>query len=123
MKPFNLEKAKAKAGKPVQTVDGCAARIICFDAQTQDGYPIIALVKEGKTGEENCRSFTIRGENFCCTSKDLVMAPEEKVFYVNIYPEEDGCIHHSRKTADRAASHGNRIACVKVTYTEGQYDD
>ena len=122
MKPFNLE--EAKAGKPVQLANGTKARIICFDTKRSGDYPITTLVEVGESKYEDCRPYNNNGEAYYkYPGTDLVMAPEEKVFYVNIYPEEDGCIHHSRKTADRAASHGNRIACVKVTYTEGQYDD
>ena len=41
MKPFNLE--QAKAGKPVQTRDGCDVEILKFDLRGE--YPILAVIK------------------------------------------------------------------------------
>ena len=43
MRPFNLE--EAKAGKPVCTRSGRAARIVCFDKL--GSFPVVALVKDG----------------------------------------------------------------------------
>ena len=47
------------------------------------------------------------------------VAPKKIVRYVNIYP--DGT-HESRQAADRRAS-SCRLACVRIEYHEGQYDE
>ena len=80
LKPFNLE--AAKAGKPVCTRDGRKARIICFDKAGV--YPIIALVQE--EGMETCHFYAKDGK--CVDYKhkyDLMMLPEKKEGWVNIY--------------------------------------
>lgn len=81
LKSFNLE--EAKAGKSVCTRDGRKARIICFDAKG-DPCPIIALVEEN--GIESAYHYDKNGQNAYNKSKlDLMMVPEKKVGYVNLY--------------------------------------
>jgi len=41
--------------------------------------------------------------------------PETKTGWINIYPS----IHRDRATADRGATE-RRIACIQITYTEGE---
>jgi hypothetical protein len=49
--------------------------------------------------------------------------PNKKTGYMNIYPQEVAYgAYSTRKQADHAAQR-TRIACVKVEYEEGQYDD
>lgn len=84
-KPFNLK--KAKEGKPVCTRDGRKARIICFDAKC-DNSPIIALIENGKN--EEVHKFHKDGKLFGLDKdeeslKDLMMLPEKKEGWVNIY--------------------------------------
>lgn len=84
MKPFNLE--EAKAGKPVCTREGYAARILCFDAENAD-YPIAALVKDS-TGEEHAETYTKDGRYYSTgetRSQDLVMLPVQYTVWVNLY--------------------------------------
>ena len=53
----------------------------------------------------------------------LVMAPEEKTFYINFHNGFQLIgIHDSKKEADRWAGN-DRIGCVKVTCVKGHYDD
>lgn len=47
------------------------------------------------------------------------VAPMKIVMYVNIYPDGP---HESRQAADLRAS-SSRIACVRIEYHEGQYDE
>lgn len=116
MKPFDIT-------KPVQTVDGRPARIICTDRKGNDA-PIVALVRDGKV---ECTHYycapridryliTVYGDE----KANLVNVPEEVTGYVNIYP--DGPPYSSRAEADSVAG-SNRIACVKVTFREGQFDE
>lgn len=46
--------------------------------------------------------------------------PEKKVMYVNVYP--DSISHTSRAIADSTGSR-RRAACIRVEYTEGQFDE
>lgn len=81
LKEFNLE--AAKAGKPVCTRDGRKARIICFDLNNKN-FPIVAIIN--CDSEENAYQYDIDG---ICDEHDnnlnLMMSPEKKEGYVNIY--------------------------------------
>lgn len=81
LKPFDLE--AAKAGKPVCTKDGRKARIICFDAKGVK--PIIALIDNGD--KETITQYLKFGRlwNDNESDEDLMMLPEKKEGWVNIY--------------------------------------
>ena len=86
LKEFNLE--AAKSGKPVCTRDGRKARIICFDVKG-DICPIIALVEENgmevtKSYDENGRANYKNADNY-----DLMMLPEKKEGWVNVYKRKN----------------------------------
>lgn len=89
LKEFDLE--AAKAGKPVRTRDGRKARIICFDAKGDK--PIIALVEMGTAETPN--NYPIDGKAVSTkeTSYDLMMLPEKKEGWINIYYEHDAPSH------------------------------
>ena len=85
LKPFDLE--VAKAGKLVCTRDGRKARIICFDAKGT--HPIIALVSDP---DIECTEipFCYTNDGFynnpnCESNHDLMILPEKKEGWVNIY--------------------------------------
>lgn len=88
MRPFNLE--EAKAGKPVCTRDGRDGRIICFDRRANI-YPIVALMDSVDKNSEILLVYTNKG--FCypdrITDNDLVMKPEKKEGWVNVYEHPD----------------------------------
>ena len=81
LKPLDLE--AAKAGKPVCTRDGRKARIICFDLKG-DMCPIVAAVEENNM--EVLYHYDTKGLNCYKKSElDLMMLPEKKEGWVNIY--------------------------------------
>ena len=91
LKSFNLE--AAKSGKPVCTRDGRKARIICFDSKNDPRRPIVALVEHNDN--ELLYEYTIEGkERFSHISttgtSDLLMLPEKKEGWVNVYRDCDG---------------------------------
>ena len=84
LKPFDLE--AAKAGNPVCTRDGRKARIICFDSN--GGRPIVALVTECDDEEETPYKYHCDGSYNCQSipsDNDLMMLPEKKEGWINIY--------------------------------------
>ena len=94
LKPFDLE--KAKDGKPVCTRDGHKARIICFDYNGETGdYPIVALVHYNKGNKcyERVLKYTSDGlfnkYGDCQHDNDLMMLPEKKEGWVNVYKREN----------------------------------
>lgn len=81
MKPFDLE--AAKAGKPVCTRDGRKVRIISFDTINKGNYPIIALLED-----KGCEAIFYYNKDGKCnvgTERDLMMLPEKKEGWVNVY--------------------------------------
>lgn len=82
LRPFNLE--RAKQGKPVCTRDGAKARIICFDAKSD--APIIALIT-ADDGTEITFDYLSDGTFFNSENpdNDLMMLPEKKEGWINIY--------------------------------------
>lgn len=93
LKEFNLE--AAKAGKPVCTRDGRKVRIISFDRKflfKGVSYPIIALV-EDTAKEENIYGYNEKGkviiENDTPYKDDLMMLPQKKEGWVNVYKSHE----------------------------------
>ncbi len=90
MKSFNLE--RAKAGDPVMTRDGRAARIICFDKKGKQ--KIVALIQD--PDEPNNELFAAYNNNgsFCFyeveDDEDLVMATKKTTCWINVY-RRDTC--------------------------------
>ena len=83
LKPFDIR--KAREGKPVCTRDGRRVRIICFNRESI-GFPIIALIKNGDT--EGVYQFDDKGRSNIDDEErgyDLMMLPEKKEGWVNIY--------------------------------------
>ena len=94
LKPFNIQ--KAREGKPVCTRDGRKARIICFDAKGE--HPIIALVTDGV--QESPYNYTKEGyyhTEGVETMADLMMLPEKKEGWVNVYKNQ---IHDTPESAE-----------------------
>ena len=89
LKPFDLE--AARSGKPVCTRDGRNARIICFDYQNEN--PIIVLIQSEDGKGEDIYEFKQDGKvynNGLETVYDLMMLPEKKEGWVNIYKSDNG---------------------------------
>ena len=122
LKPFDLQ--KAKQGKPVCTRDGRKARIICFDAE--GNKPLIVLSKIN--GQEVILRYTKKGQsdNFHSPTPredDLMMLPEKKEGWVNVYKECDGerverFVYKTEKEAFDNAGPDNYIATVKIEWEE-----
>ena len=123
LKEFNLE--AAKSGKPVCTRDGRKARIICFDAKCT--LPIIALVTNTGGNESLIRyysngSFTNLNEAGC----DLMMLPEKKEGWVNLYRDEESkrvyCGEFIFSEREKAEKHyecnDTKVATVFVNWEE-----
>ena len=89
LKPFDIQ--KAREGKPVCTRDGRKARILCFDAQNKD-YPIVALVKNENKDKEYVTTYRKDGSvnPYNQNKNDLMMLPEKKEGWVNVYRDCDG---------------------------------
>lgn len=114
LKPFDIQ--KAREGKPVCTRDGRKARIICFDVKGSM-YPIIALIEESE-GEKLC-SYMPNGRSYKNEKEcidDLMMLPEKKERWVNVYKER---CYESKEEAIRHIAPGTHyIGTIKVEWEE-----
>ena len=109
--------------KPIRTKDGRPARLLGTIKDRR--YPkCVALLMIDDT--EIVKIFTEAGNLYSSgepSVSDLKNVPVKHVAYLNIYA--DGVASHlNRAVADAYAWPGlQRIACIRVEYTEGQYDD
>ena len=126
LKEFDLE--AAKSGKPVCTRDGRKARIICFDVKGSM-YPIIALIEESE-GEKLC-SYMPNGRSYKNEKEcidNLMMLPEKKEGWVNVYRDCDGVnitkddnIYSSKEAAKASAQvidRDNYVATTRINWEE-----
>ena len=118
MKPFDLE--AAKAGKPVCTRDGRKARIICFDAKCNK--PIVALIYD--CNKETVLQYLENGRFFVeqIDKYDLMMLPQKKEGWINIYKDfEDTvcCAYLTKEDAlkNRSIEDGY-ITTIKIEWEE-----
>ena len=120
MKPFNLE--EAKAGKPVCTRDGRKARIICFDVKAKK--PIAALITNDYTEEAHFYYDNGRSDQYQEYRYDLMMLPEKKEGWVNVYKGIDGVTFskYPYTSKDDAIKESDilfgRIDTIKVSWDE-----
>ncbi len=118
LKEFDLE--AAKAGKPVCTRDGRKARIICFDAENDK--PIVALIYD--CNRETVFQYLKSGRFFTgqINGYDLMMLPEKKEGWVNIYKDfEDRicCIYKTKEEAlEKKETEDDYIITVKIEWEE-----
>ena len=109
-KEFDLE--AAKSGKPVCTRDGRKARIICFDRK--GGTPIVGLIQED--GFETVATFTESGLCLINGAYNLMMLPEKKEGWVNVYKER---VYKSKEEAVKNKYDGcTYIDTIKVEWEE-----
>ena len=119
LKPFDIQ--KAREGKPVCTRDGRKARIICFDRVGD--FPIVALTDDRDYKEEGVNLYDIngKGSNECF---DLMMLPEKKEGWVNVYYDNDASSHRGCRfiydTKERAVKEAGSsyITTVKINWEE-----
>lgn len=126
LKPFDLE--AAKSGKPVCTRDGRKARIICFDKITRKNYEefkIIALVRD--KDNEDIHVYNNEGRKYLDDSSvDLMMLPEKKSGWVNLYRDEESkrvyCGESIFSEREKAEKHyecnDTKVATVSIGWEE-----
>lgn len=112
---------------PVQTREGNSVRILATNRKGR--YPVVGLVLVGD--REDLSSWTDDGRPHERIAEelpgDLVNVPQQRTVWVNVYGGKIGMstlAHPSREAAEKAAiDSSTRIACIRVTYTEGQFDE
>lgn len=114
LKPFDLE--AAKAGKPVCTRDGRKARIICYDRQSDHGFPLVALVENpGAEKDEDVRCY--RSSGIAADPGDtLMMLPEKKEGWAKV--RKDINLYDTKEEADRKMIGNDEYVTAKVFWEE-----
>ena len=123
LKPFDIQ--KAREGKPVCTRDGRKARIICFDFQSIENTPIVAAVQVTDK-QEVIANYYEDGRRFVdgISELDLMMLPEKKEGWVNVYKGIDGVTlsQYPYTSKDEAIKESDilfgRIDTIKVSWEE-----
>ena len=114
LKEFDLE--AAKVGKPVYTRDGRKARIICFNMNSFNNHVIVALITE-ENGTESIYSYTSEGKwKETETENDLMMLPEKKEGWVNVYKER--CYESKEEAIKHIAPGTHYIDTIRVEWEE-----
>ena len=127
LKPFDIQ--KAREGKPVCTRDGRNVRIIAFDAKRKDEKNIIALVpSKDYPGFEDLIAYPNNGNYYGGHENDgdLMMLPEKKEGWVNVYREESNnnerlieqTIYKTRQDAFEKACPQGYITTTKINWEE-----
>ena len=119
-KPFDLE--AAKAGKPVCTRDGRKARIICFDAKCNK--PIVALIYD--CNKETVLQYLENGRFFVdqIDKYDLMMFPQKKEGWINIYTSYDGIetgisVYETKEIAKKGVDNSvSYLGTIKIEWEE-----
>ena len=99
--------------------------------QTRSGLPVTIITTEGRgrcsiigyLGEQDCLTHWLSDGRYTHASKtkhDLINVPKKRVMYVNIYREREDLFYSSEFPLEAGVE---RIACIRVEYTEGQFDD
>ena len=122
LKPFDLK--AAKSGKPVCTRDGRKARIICFDVKAKK--PIAALITNDDTEEAHFYYDNGRSDQYQEYRYDLMMLPEKKEGWVNVYRDEESkrvyCGEFIFSEREKAEKHyecnDTKVATVPVNWEE-----
>ena len=103
--------------KPVQTRSGLPVTIITTEGRGK--YPVLGYIDQDEVPfrwDEN-------GEHTISDAFNLINVPEKRVMYVNVYNDNEPVYRcQSRKDADEKECK-KRIACIRVEYTEGQFDE
>ena len=113
LKPFDFE--AAKAGKPVCTRDGRKARIICFDFQSIENTPIVAVVQVTDK-QEVIANYYEDGRRFVdgISELDLIMLPEKRKGWINIHQYD---VYKTKEEAEaKVSDKANYLTTIEIEY-------
>ncbi len=112
-----------EAGKFYKTRNGGKAHVLGVRIDGGGCYPFVGYVVDGDApivwAEDGRYNVDVKGH-----ALDLIeewVEPIEHTFWVNVYSDCQS-VHESRSKANKVAG-SDRLACVEVVCTEGQFDD
>lgn len=113
-------------GKEYRTRDGRRARVYALDGG--GAHPMHGAVYNHGSGAWEPTSWMscggyLHAKNDISPRDIMPPEPEKRVVYFNAYADgRFGLVWDSRSEADSHVE-GDRIACIRVEFTEGQFDD
>lgn len=104
--------------KPLRTKTGHIVTLLSTEARGD--YAVLGYIEDNSVISSWTKSG--RFDVYEHSLYDLENIPEPRVAYVNCYDFGGGYAYESRARAD-ATARPDRIACIKVEFVAGQYDD
>lgn len=108
--------------KPIETVDGHSVRVLATDLDSS--FPVAVAVRNGGDGRETV--LLLHSDGSYAKGKPPIIRnvpPAPIVRYFNVCENNYFSVgYNSRDEADEDAGSG-RIACVRVEFREGQFDE
>lgn len=108
-----------------ELMDGTKVRILCNDRA--GSYPIVGIVDpdDGDGGYMETYTEDGRTTDCCETAKHMArddddLKPPATTLYVNVYRDPWSLMPHISRKAARGAQSSRCVACVKVSFTEGE---
>lgn len=123
-KPFDLE--LAKAGYPVETRDGCKARIMCFDCLVDRNRRILALVYNPLHDKEFTTYHDNEGKNSSNTGYhncDLVMSSIKKKGWINVCKSNTGIWYKKIYSSKQEAIDNDQIDLTLIDTIEIEWEE
>ena len=109
--------AHIRDGGEVRTRDGRPVRVLSTEGHAD--FPIVGLA--GDDAQSLC--WAANGTTLGRVPRyDIIPAPRKHTRYLNVYSNGTAVVHGCRQEADEVAGF-DRVACIRVEYTEGQFDD
>ena len=119
MKPFDIE--KCMAGDKVITREGREFRFGGYNPEAPRGRQVIGWIAgKGIENDNVVRVFGVNGSYYSDRQApiDLFMADVEKIAWLNLY--HDFVTAHETKEIARECRCAGLVACIQVTYVEGE---
>lgn len=115
---------KIDLSKTYRTRGGNEVKLYAID-ESLGKYPVVGVRLLGENHWVSER-WTLKGEFYGVkkSPEDLVEVKRKQVAYLNVYPGGvDQRLFKSQFEANIVASRESRIACIRVEFEEGQFDD
>lgn len=106
--------------KTYKTRDGRPVELLTTRAR--GAWPVIGYIGDS----EGLRRWSHDGTNYNFSRTDalaLVEVKPKRTLWLNVYPDDEVYAHGSREDAEGGNADDSRIACLKVEFEEGQFDE
>lgn len=109
---------KVETGKEYQTRDGRPVRLLAVTDEpvNNNGDTVVGVVDNDV---ETWQSDGVYYREWGSNSSDLIEVKPKRTVWLNVYRVGLGVGHNSKADADAAFDRDDRIACIPVTFREG----